>query len=98
LRDDLERYIAEQTQAVAAVDYFATSLPTMLLFTVDTQAIHETRVLVLRAQLALLDGDTEGAADLARRVLARDPLNPHARTAASPNTPTPTPSLLKGAT
>jgi ATP/maltotriose-dependent transcriptional regulator MalT len=65
---------------------------------VDTQAIHETRVLVLRAQLALLDGDTEGAADLARRVLARDPLNPHARTAASPNTPTPTPSLLKGAT
>ncbi|MBO3734359.1 DUF5107 domain-containing protein [Glycomyces niveus] len=98
LRDDLERYIAEQAQAVAAVDYFATSLPTMLLFAVDTQAIHETRVLVLRAQLALLDGDTEGAADLARRVLARDPLNPYARTAASPKTPTPTPSLLKGAT
>ncbi|WP_194201921.1 DUF5107 domain-containing protein [Glycomyces albidus] len=82
LRDDLERYIAEQAETAATIDYFATSLPTMLLFTVDIQAVHDTRVLVLRAQLAHLDGDTGQAADLARRVLARDPLNPYARSVA----------------
>ncbi|WP_335988680.1 DUF5107 domain-containing protein [Glycomyces sp. MUSA5-2] len=83
LRDDLAQYIEEQAQETATIDYFATSLPTMLLFTADVQADHDTRVLVLRAQLAHLDGDTGRAAFLARRVLARDPLNGHARTVAA---------------
>ncbi|WP_158630245.1 DUF5107 domain-containing protein [Glycomyces terrestris] len=85
LRDDLERYLREQAATVATIDYFATSLPTMLLFTVDVQAVHDTRVLVLRAQLAHLDGDTDRAAGVARRALDRDPLNPYARIIALPN-------------
>lgn len=56
LRDDLARYVDEQEQVVAVVDYFATSLPTMLLFADDVQAVHDARVQRLRAQLALLDG------------------------------------------
>jgi tetratricopeptide (TPR) repeat protein len=81
LRDDLARYIDEQARSEARIDYFATSLPTMLLFTADLQAAHDTRVLVLRAQLALLDDEPDRAADLARTALERDPLNPAARTA-----------------
>ncbi|MCD0444158.1 hypothetical protein LO763_11035 [Glycomyces sp. A-F 0318] len=79
LRDGLARYIDEQAGARARVDYFATSLPTMLLFTADVQAAHDTRVLVLRAQLALLDGDHGQAAELARSALDRDPLNSAAK-------------------
>ncbi|WP_158299771.1 DUF5107 domain-containing protein [Glycomyces paridis] len=80
LREDLAKYIAEEDGATAAIDYFATSLPAMLLFTTDVQAAHDLRVQVLRAQLAALDGDRERAAALAAAVLARDPLNTAART------------------
>ncbi|MFG3340809.1 DUF5107 domain-containing protein [Glycomyces sp. NPDC048151] len=83
LRDDLARYIDEQADTLASIEYFATSLPAMLLFTADLQAAHDNRVLVLRAQLALLDGVPERAAVLAREVLARDPLNPAARAVAA---------------
>ncbi|THV36465.1 DUF5107 domain-containing protein [Glycomyces buryatensis] len=87
LRDDLARYIEEQDRTEARIDYFATSLPTMLLFTVDIQAAHDTRVRVLRAQLAHLDGAFDRAAALADAVLERDPLNGAARAIAAP-TPT----------
>ncbi|WP_081913105.1 DUF5107 domain-containing protein [Glycomyces sp. NRRL B-16210] len=79
LRDDLDRYAETQGRATAQIDYFATSLPTMLLFTADVQVAHDLRVLVLRAQLALLDGDADRAADLAGAALRRDPLNSAAR-------------------
>ncbi|MEU5154046.1 DUF5107 domain-containing protein [Glycomyces sp. NPDC021274] len=79
LRDGLARYIDEQAHATATIDYFATSLPAMLLFTTDLQAAHEIRVLVLRAQLAMLDGEPDRAAALAREALGRDPLNAAAR-------------------
>jgi len=83
LRDDLARYIEEQSQTTARIDYFATSLPTMLLFTTDVQAAHDTRVLVLRAQLALLDDDTTRAAAFAADALIREPLNTAARAVAA---------------
>ncbi len=83
LRDDLARYIDEQASATAKIDYFATSLPAMLLFTADLQASHDLRILVLRAQLALLDGEPGRAAILAREALERDPLNAAARAAAT---------------
>ena len=83
LRDDLARYIERQAEASATVDYFATSLPEMLLFTADVQAAHDTRVLAMRAQLARLDGEADRAASLARLVLARDPLNSAARAVAA---------------
>ncbi|GAB3654515.1 DUF5107 domain-containing protein [Glycomyces tarimensis] len=82
LRDDLARYIEAQAQTAARIEYFATSLPTMLLFNADIQAAHDTRVTVLRAQLAHLDGDLDRAADLADTALERDPLNGVARAAA----------------
>jgi tetratricopeptide (TPR) repeat protein len=80
LQDDLARYVAEQGGRVATIDYFATSLPTLLLFTQDVQDAHDTRAVVLRAQLAALDGDLETAAALARQVLDKDALNAPART------------------
>jgi tetratricopeptide (TPR) repeat protein len=83
LRDDLARYIDEQAGTAATIDYFATSLPAMLLFTTDVQAAHDTRVLVLRAQLAFLDGTPDRAATLAREALDRDPLNSAARMVAA---------------
>ena len=55
LRDGLGRTSPSRPRCTAQVDYFATSLPTMLLFTEDIQAAHDTRVRVLEAQLALLD-------------------------------------------
>lgn len=55
LRDGLARHVAEQEGATAVVDYFATSLPTTLLFTDDVQATHDARTRQLRRQLALLD-------------------------------------------
>ncbi|MEU5873551.1 DUF5107 domain-containing protein [Glycomyces sp. NPDC047369] len=59
LRDDLARYIEAQAATTAAIDYFATSLPAMLLFTVGVQDVHDTRVQVLRSQLADLDAAKE---------------------------------------
>ncbi|MFC3493648.1 DUF5107 domain-containing protein [Glycomyces rhizosphaerae] len=55
LRDGFARYIDEQAAMTARVDYFATSLPEMLLFDQDVQEVHDRRVQVLRAQLADLD-------------------------------------------
>ncbi|WP_035705214.1 DUF5107 domain-containing protein [Glycomyces tenuis] len=55
LRDGLARYAAEQAEVTARVDYFATSLPEMLLFHQDVQAAHDDRVRVLRSQVANLD-------------------------------------------
>ncbi|NUU18707.1 DUF5107 domain-containing protein [Cellulomonas humilata] len=84
LRDGLGAYVTEQAAVVARVDYFATSLPTMLLFTQDVQAAHDTRVRVLEAQLALLDDRDDVATAIADEVLAHDPLNPYALALASP--------------
>ncbi|WP_298456808.1 DUF5107 domain-containing protein [uncultured Cellulomonas sp.] len=85
LRDVLAAYVEEQAAVTARVDYFATSLPTMLLFTSDMQHAHDTRVLVLRAQLAELDGRRDDARTLAAEVLGRDPLHPHARALRTPS-------------
>ncbi|WP_186814728.1 DUF5107 domain-containing protein [Cellulomonas terrae] len=83
LRDGLASYLAEQRAVTARIDYFATSLPTMLLFTEDLQATHDARVRVLEAQLALLDGHEDGAVSIAADVLERHPLDPDARAVAS---------------
>lgn len=69
----LEAHVGLLAATPAVVDYFATSLPTMLLFTDDVQARRDTTVLLLRAQLATLHGDAGTAADLAAQVLRRDP-------------------------
>ncbi len=63
LRAFRDRYAVE----VPRVDYFATSLPDLLLFEEDPLRVRDRRVLVLDAQLALLAGDTASAETLLRR-------------------------------
>lgn len=57
----------------ATVDYFATSLPTLLLFTEDPESIKRRRVRFLRAQLAALDGRRQEALRDLGEILAEDP-------------------------
>ncbi|ALG12205.1 DUF5107 domain-containing protein [Kibdelosporangium phytohabitans] len=57
----------------ATVDYFATSLPSMLLFTEDLAAAQLRRVGFLRAQLDILDGQHARAGDRLAALLAEDP-------------------------
>jgi tetratricopeptide (TPR) repeat protein len=57
----------------AGIDYFATSLPTMLLFDDDIQFRQETTALFLEAQAQLGLGKTTLARRLLARVLQRDP-------------------------
>ncbi|MEG3616385.1 DUF5107 domain-containing protein [Isoptericola haloaureus] len=62
LRDGLARYVGTEAGRTATVDYFATSLPTMLLFDQDVQAEHDARVEVLRDRLAALDAEQDAEA------------------------------------
>ena len=57
----------------AKIDYFATSLPTMLLFNDDLQARQLTTALFLEAQARLGLGQKSRASALLRTVLKRDP-------------------------
>lgn len=77
----------------AKIDYFATSLPTMLLFEDDLQERQLTTAKFIAAQARLGLGDIAGARRLLREVLRRDPshgpaadlhrdLSPQARAAA----------------
>jgi tetratricopeptide (TPR) repeat protein len=65
-------------KAPASIDYFATSLPTMLLFEDDLQARQQTTALFLEAQARLGLGQDSRARKLLRRVLRRDPNHPQA--------------------
>jgi tetratricopeptide (TPR) repeat protein len=57
----------------AKIDYFATSLPTMLLFEQDLQKSHELSARFMLAQASLMFGDAERALDLLELVLHEDP-------------------------
>lgn len=73
----LAGHVEQMRTTPATVDYFATSLPSMLLFTDDLGVRQETLALLLEAQLAVLDGDAARAAEGVQDVLSRDPS--HAR-------------------
>jgi len=60
----------------AKIDYFATSLPTMLLFDDDLQFRQETTALFLQAQSHLGLGGKAAARSLLQTVLRRDPNHP----------------------
>lgn len=70
LTASLRAYRDTYAVEVPRVDYFATSLPDLLLFEEDPLRVRDRRVLVLDAQLALLAGD----AATARTVLGRPEL------------------------
>ncbi|HEY1786765.1 MAG TPA: DUF5107 domain-containing protein [Verrucomicrobiae bacterium] len=70
---DLLAYARTLRRAAAKIDYFATSLPTMLLFTDDLQFRQATTALLLEAQALLGLGRQARAGALLKDVLARDP-------------------------
>jgi tetratricopeptide (TPR) repeat protein len=73
---DLLAYAQKLQKAQAKIDYFATSLPTMLLFDDDLQRRQETTALFLQAQAQLGLGQKAQARKLLTTVLQRDPNHP----------------------
>jgi tetratricopeptide (TPR) repeat protein len=70
---DLLAYARQLVKQQAKIDYFATSLPTMLLFNEDIQSVQTTQALLLEAQALLgLGRKVQGRKQLLA-VLARDP-------------------------
>jgi len=70
---DLLRHARQRRRQEARIDYFATSLPTMLLFEDDLQARQETAALFLEGQALLGLGRLRRGQTVLRRVLDRDP-------------------------
>lgn len=70
---DLLAYGQQLQKAEAKIDYFATSLPTMLLFDDDLSFRQTTTALFLQAQARLGLGEIPAARRLLKQVLARDP-------------------------
>lgn len=76
---DLLAYAQKLEKTKARVDYFATSLPTMLLFDDDLQVRQETAALFLQAQARLGLCEKANAKILLKKVLRRDPNHAAAR-------------------
>jgi tetratricopeptide (TPR) repeat protein len=70
---DLLAYAEKLAKTPAKIDYFATSLPTMLLFDDDLQFRQEMNALFLQAQAHLGMGQKMKAKNLLQKVLRRDP-------------------------
>lgn len=78
LREAIEVRAGEAAVEDVTIDYFATSLPNMLLFTDDLVARRRTLARVLTAQAAAIRGHLEDAAQVCEEVLRADPGNIHA--------------------
>ena len=78
LTDSLEQFAKELGATPGTVDYFATSLPALLLFTEDLKAAQLTTGMIIEAQVALLRGDVSRGADLVMEALRREPSRVHA--------------------
>jgi tetratricopeptide (TPR) repeat protein len=76
LLHELLAYGKRLAKTKAKIDYFATSLPTMLLFDDDIQFRQETTALFLQAQAYFGLGKSGKANALTRDVLRRDPNHP----------------------
>ncbi len=72
-------YAQQLQKSEAKMDYFATSLPTMLIFDDDLQFRQETTALFLQAQARLGLGQAARAKVLVKKVLQRDPNHALAR-------------------
>jgi len=73
---DLLAFARKLENTPAKIDYFATSLPTMLLFDDDLSQRKQTRAMFLQAQAWLGLGRTKKARALLETVLRRDPNHP----------------------
>jgi tetratricopeptide (TPR) repeat protein len=76
---DLLGYARGLARTPARIDYFATSLPTMLLFDDDLDARQLTIARFLEAQARLGLGERSAARNLLRQILRRDPSHALAR-------------------
>ncbi|PJJ62292.1 DUF5107 domain-containing protein [Compostimonas suwonensis] len=75
LVDRLEQYITTLGETPATIDYFATSLPSMLLFREDLSLRQRVTVTVVEAQIALFRRDPGTARVLLDSAIADDPAN-----------------------
>ena len=73
LVEGLEDYARSLHRTAAVVDYFATSLPTMLLFEDDLAGVQTTTAMLLDAQVLVLRGERSAARVLVDQVLEREP-------------------------
>jgi tetratricopeptide (TPR) repeat protein len=73
LLTELQRYAVELARQKPEIDYFATSLPAMLLFNENLQERNQVTATFLRAQAALGLGEAEEASRLLDKVLTSDP-------------------------
>lgn len=78
LSDGLAGHVEELAATTPVVDYFATSLPSLLLFDEDLQRRQDLTVALLRAQLALLADDRPAARAHLDAVLREDPAHEQA--------------------
>ena len=72
----LADYAVQLSATTPEIDYFATSLPTMLLFAEDLEETQARTVLLLQAQIADLQGDQDAASALLGDLLRREPSHP----------------------
>jgi thiamine phosphate synthase YjbQ (UPF0047 family) len=73
LTAELDAFVQQKRTERGSIDYFATSLPTMLIFREDVDETHRDLVAVMDAQLALLRGDRVTAQSMLAELEARDP-------------------------
>jgi tetratricopeptide (TPR) repeat protein len=75
---DLQLYAKQLSRQKPVVDYFATSLPAMLLFDDDLHKRNTIRAMFLQAQAMLGLGEEKPAKRLLRKILKLDPNHPMA--------------------
>ncbi|WP_082581113.1 DUF5107 domain-containing protein [Leifsonia sp. Root227] len=73
LTAEFANYVEVARREKPAIDYFATSLPTMLIFQEDVEKTHRDLIAVMDAELALLAGDTERATEILAALAEHDP-------------------------
>jgi len=78
LAAEVSEWAEAERRGKAQIDYFATSLPTLLLFHEDPQIRQQLTCDVMRAQARLALGDRDGAEQLLDEVLTVDPSEPFA--------------------
>ncbi|SEF00963.1 DUF5107 domain-containing protein [Ruania alba] len=76
LTEDLREFTDDLAASTPVIDYFATSLPEMMLFPPDLSVQRDMRVQFLRAQLSVLDGDLPAAVARLHTILTTVPDHP----------------------
>ncbi|ROS61272.1 uncharacterized protein DUF5107 [Frigoribacterium sp. PhB160] len=89
LLDEFDAYVDELGRTPGEVDYFATSLPSLLLFHDDPQDVRDAEVAVLRRTVSGLRADLDGEPAPTDRATPADPTDPTGPT--DPTAPAVTP-------